>query len=104
MPGVPVPDIIELISSLSRLVIQRFSSEAQKLTSEAIGDGIADGVQKSSQRLFSIGVSIALIGTGFFLTLWGIATGIDTFFEMRGFGYVLIGILAALAGVLVYKR
>lgn len=78
--------------------------DAPKLAGDAIGKGIAEGVRKSTQRLFSLGVSLALIATGFFLLLWGISTILDTYFAMRGLGYVLIGIIAALLGALVFKR
>ncbi len=96
--------ITESLGDLSKFIIQKLSSEIQKLLSAAISSGIDDGLHKISKRLFSIGVSIALVSTGFFLTLWGIATSIDTFFAMRGLGYVLIGILAALTGALVFKK
>ena len=99
-----MPGIIESLGDLSKLAIQQFSSEAQKYVSDAICDGITEGIQKSREKLFSIAVSTALVGTGFFLTLWGIATSIDLFFAMRGMGYVLIGLLAAAAGALVSKK
>ena len=84
--------------------IKTLSTDAPKLAGDAIGRGIEEGVKKSSEKLFSLGISIALLATGFFLTLWGIATSIDMIFAMRGLGYVLIGVLAALLGALVYKK
>ena len=99
-----MPDIIESLGNLLKLTIQRYSGEAQKLASDAVGEGIAEGIQKSRRELFSIAFSIALVSTGVFLALWGIATSIDVFFAMRGLGYVLIGMLAAATGALVYKK
>lgn len=99
-----MPGIIESLGELSKLAIQRFSGEAQKLASDAIGEGIAEGIQKSREKLFSLAISISLVGSGSFLALWGIATGIDTYFAMRGFGYLLVGLLASVTGALVYKK
>ncbi len=65
---------------------------------------IAEGIEKSRKKLFTIGISIAVAGIGFFLILWGIASTIDAIFAMRGFGFVLVGIIAVLAGALAYKR
>lgn len=95
--------MIKFLLDLSKSIIESFPEKVQKQASEAIGSGIAEGVEKSKKKFFYLGISIALIGTGFFLTLWGIATGIDTIFAMQGLGYVLIGILAILGGALVNK-
>ncbi len=99
-----MPGITEFLGDLSKLVIQWLSNEVQTLVSAAISDGIETGLNKISRKFLSIGISLALISTGFFLTLWGIATNIDTIFAMRGLGYVLIGILAALTGALIIKK
>ena len=96
-----MPGLLESLGSLSRLAIERVSSETQQFASDTIGDGIAEGIKRSRESIFSLGISIALMGTGFFLTLWGIATGIDTYFAMRGLGYVLIGVLVAVTGALL---
>ncbi len=69
-----------------------------------LGNEIAEGIEKSRKKLFTIGVSIALAGIGFFLILWGIASMIDTIFAMRGFGFVLAGIIAVLSGALAHKK
>jgi hypothetical protein len=93
----------EFLLGLVNGIIQGLPGEAQKHVSDAIGNGIAQGVEKSRKKLFSVGVSIALIGIGLFLLLWGIATSIDIIFKMDGFGYVLIGIPAILIGIILYK-
>lgn len=77
--------------------------EGQKEISHIIGEGIAEGIEKSGKELFSIGISITFIGIGFFLTIWGIATAIDIIFSMKGFGYILMGIFAILVGF-IYKK
>ncbi|NJD77615.1 MAG: hypothetical protein FIB08_11050 [Candidatus Methanoperedens sp.] len=69
-----------------------------------LGDEIVEGIEKSRKKLFTIGISIALAGTGFFLILWGIASTIDTIFAMRGLGFVIVGIIAILTGALTYKK
>ena len=99
-----MPGIIESLGNISKAAIERFYSDTQKLASEAIGNGLAEGLEKSRGKLLTIAISIALLTTGFFLTLWGIASAIDMYFTMRGLGYVLIGILAAVTGALVYKK
>ncbi len=99
-----MPGIIETLGNLSKLVTQRFHDETQKYISDAIGNGIAEGLQRSSGKLFTIAISVALLATGFFLTLWGISSAIDMYFAMRGLGYVLIGMLAVVTGALVYKK
>ncbi len=69
-----------------------------------LSNEIVEGIEKSRRKLFAIGVSIALAGIGFFLMLWGIASTIDAIFAMRGFGFVLVGIIAVLTGALAYKK
>lgn len=70
----------------------------------AITEGIKETTKKISDDILSIGISIALIGAGLFLTIWGIATAIDRIFAMNGFGYVMIGIMAILTGIIYRKR
>ncbi len=94
---------LEFLLGFSKSIIQGFN-EVKKVESDAIRNGIVDGVEKCSKQLFTIGISIALIGTGFFIAMWGIATSIDTIFAMKGTGYVLIGVVTALLGALVYKK
>ncbi len=94
---------IDFFVGLTKSIIHGLS-EAQRLSSESIGNGIADGLEKSRKKIYSISISVVLIGTGFFLTLWGVATSIDVIFAMHGLGYVMIGIPAALLGALLYKR
>jgi hypothetical protein len=77
------------------------TNETQK---HGLGNDIAEGIEKSRKKLFTIGASVALAGTGFFLTLWGIASAIDLMFATRGFGFVLIGLTAIMTGALVYKK
>ncbi|HEY9204787.1 MAG TPA: hypothetical protein VIO58_02610 [Candidatus Methanoperedens sp.] len=94
-------DIVDFIQGLLDSIFHGFG-EMQKHS--GLGNEIAEGIEKSRKKLFTIGVSIALAGIGFFLILWGIASTIDTIFAMRGFGFVLVGIIAVLAGALEYKR
>ncbi|MCX9081196.1 MAG: hypothetical protein OIN83_03275 [Candidatus Methanoperedens sp.] len=91
--------IMDFLSGLSKSIIQGIS-EVQG----GIGNSIEEGVEKFRKELFITGVAISIAGTGFFLTLWGIASAIDTMFAMWGLGFVLVGLLAVLTGVLVYKK
>lgn len=91
---------IDFLCGLTKTVIQGLG-ESQK---HGIGNEVAEGIEKSRKKLFTIGVSVALAGTGFFLILWGISSAIDSMFVMRGFGFVLIGLVAALAGTIAYKK
>jgi len=93
--------IIDFLSGLSESIIQGFS-EALKHT--GIGNSIEECIEKFRKKLFTAGVAISLVATGFFLILWGIASAIDAMFTMRGLGYVLIGLLGVLTGALVYKK
>lgn len=93
-------DIVGFIHGLLHSLIQGIN-ETQK---HGLGNDIAEGIEKSRKKLFTIGASVALAGTGFFLTLWGIASAIDLMFATRGFGFVLIGLIAILTGALVYKK
>ncbi len=97
-------DLLESLGDTYKLVIQLISQEIEKLVTRAIAAGAAEGFHKFSEKLLSITIAAALIATGFLLTLWGIATAIDTYFAMKGFGYVLIGLLASVTGALVYKK
>ncbi len=94
-------DIVDFLQGLSNSLIQGFGG-IQK--NGGLGTEIAEGIEKSRKKLFTIGISIALTGIGFFLILWGIASTIDAIFAMRGFGFVLVGIIAVLTGALTYKK
>lgn len=91
---------IDFVCGLSKSLIEGFG-EARK---HGLGNEIVEGIEKSRKKLFTIGFAIALAGTGFFLTLWGIASAIDTMFTMHGLGFVLIGVLAILGGAAEYRR
>ncbi len=93
--------ITDFLSGLSKSIIQGLN-EAVKIGE--IGNSIEEGVEKFRKELFITGIAISIAATGFFLTLWGIASAIDTMFAMRGLGFVLIGLLGILTGVLVYKK
>ena len=93
--------IIDFLSSLSKSITQGFS---EALKHGGISNSIEEGIEKFRKKLFITGVAISLAGTGFFLTLWGIASAIDNVFAMRGLGFVLIGLLGVLTGALVYKK
>jgi hypothetical protein len=99
-----VPDILESLGDTSKLAIEWVSQETKKLVTSAVVAGVAEGFHKFSEELLSVTIAAALIATGFLLTLWGIATAIDTYFAMKGVGYVLIGLLASVTGALVYKK
>jgi hypothetical protein len=91
--------IIDFLSGLSKSIIQGFT-EAHG----GIDNSIEEGIEKSRKKIFITGIAISIAGTGFFLTLWGIASAIDAMFNMRGLGFVLIGLLGVLTGTLVYKK
>ncbi|NJD51952.1 MAG: hypothetical protein FIB07_03705 [Candidatus Methanoperedens sp.] len=65
---------------------------------------ITDFLSGLRKKLFISGVAISLVATGFFLTLWGIASAIDAIFTMQGIGFILIGLIGVLAGALIYKK
>jgi hypothetical protein len=91
--------IIDFLSGLSKSIIQGFIEHG------GIGNSIEEGIEKSRKKLFITGVAISLAATGFFLTLWGIASVIDVMFTMRGIGFVLIGLIGMLTGaLLIYKK
>ena len=93
--------IVDFLSGLSKSIIQGFI-EVQK--HGGIGNSIEKGIEKFRKKLFTTGVSISVVATGFFLTLWGIASAIDAMFSMRGLGFVLIGLIGVLTGALIYKK
>ncbi len=93
--------IIDFFSGLSKSIIQGFS---EALKYGGIDNSIEEGIEKFRKKIFITGVAISIAGTGFFLTLWGIASAIDAMFAMRGLGFVLIGLLGVLTGALVYKK
>lgn len=91
--------LIDFLSGFSKSMIQGFIEHC------GIGNSIEEGIEKFRKKLFITGVAISLAATGFFLTLWGIASAIDAVFSMRGMGFVLIGLLGVLTGVLlIYKK
>ena len=91
--------IKDFLSGLSRSIIHGIG-EVQ----DGINDSMEEGIEKFRTKLFITGVAISIAGTGFFLTLWGIASSIDAMFTMRGLGFVLTGLIGILAGALVYKK
>jgi len=93
--------IIDFFSGLSKSITQGFS---EALKYGGIVNSIEEEIKNFRKKLFITGVAISLAATGFFLTLWGIASAIDNVFAMRGLGYVLIGLLGVLTGALVYKK
>ena len=93
--------IKDFLSGFSKSIIQGFSDA---LMHGGIGNSIEEGIEKFRKELFITGIAISIAGTGFFLILWGIASAIDAMFAMRGLGFVLVGILGALTGALVYKK
>ena len=90
--------ITDFLSGLSKSITQGFIEHG------GIGNSIGEGIEKLRKKLFITGVAISLAATGFFLTLWGIASAIDAIFTMQGLGFVLTGLIGILAGALVYKR
>jgi hypothetical protein len=93
--------IIDFLSGLSKSIFQGLS---EALNHSGIGNSIEECMEEFRKKLFITGVAISIAGTGFFLTLWGIASAIDAMFSMRGLGFVLIGLLGVLTGALVYKK
>ena len=91
--------IKDFLSGLSKSITQGFIEHG------GIGNSIEESIKKSRKKLFITGVAISLAATGFFLTLWGIASVIDVMFTMRGIGFVLIGLIGMLTGtLLIYKK
>jgi hypothetical protein len=75
--------------------------------------GIEEDIEKTKNKLLAtvnivktIVISIVLFSVGIIMTVWGIASYIDQRFAMQGLGFVLIGIIAILAGVTIsaYRR
>ncbi len=91
--------IMDFLSGLSRSIIHGIS-EVQ----DGINDSMEESIEKFRTKLFITGIAISIAATGFFLTLWGIASAIDAMFAMRGLGFVLVGLLGVLTGALVYKK
>lgn len=94
-------DIVDFLHGFSDSLLQSFGDIKKH---GGLGTEIVEGIEKSRKKLFTVGISIALVGIGSFLILWGISSTIDAIFEMRGFGFVLIGIIALLSGAIAYKK
>ena len=93
--------IIDFLSGFSKLMIRGLS---EVLNHSGIYNSIDESMEKFRKKLFISGVAISLAATGFFLTLWGLASAIDSMFSMRGLGFILIGLLGMLTGALLYKK
>lgn len=89
-------EIIDFIHGFSESIIHGINS-AQK-------HEIEEDIEKSKMKLFVLATSIAIFSTGLFVTIWGISSYVDQKFAMQGFGFVLVGIMVILAGVLLYKK
>ena len=90
--------IMDFFSGLSESITHGFGEHSD------IGKSIEENIGKIRKKLFITGAAISLAATGFFLTLWGIASAIDAVYSMRGLGFVLIGLFGILTGALVYKK
>jgi len=86
-----------------KLFAQNLPEKLETHIANIISNGISEGVNKSSKKIFFIGISISLLATGFFLSFWGIATLIDGLFEMHGAGYLVLGIISVLFGIVLSK-
>ena len=93
--------IIDFLSGFSKSIIQGLS---EVLNHSGICNSIDESMEKFRKILFITGVAISIAATGFFLTLWGLASAIDSMFSMRGLGFILIGLLGILTGALLYKK
>jgi hypothetical protein len=91
--------IIDFLSGLSKSIIQGFTEAHGE-----ISNSVEECIEEFRKKLFITGVAISIVGVGFFMILWGIASAIDKMFAMKGLGYVLIGLLGVLTGALVYKK
>lgn len=89
---------MDFFSGLSESITHGFGEHSD------IGKSIEESIKTIRKKLFITGAAISLAATGFFLTLWGIASAIDTIFAMRGLGFVLIGLLGVLTGAVIYKK
>jgi hypothetical protein len=89
-------EIIDFIHGFSESIIHGLN-KAQKY-------GIEEDIEKSKMKLFIIAISITIVSTGIFATIWGIALYVDQRFAMQGLGFVLVGIIAILTGALLYKK
>ena len=85
-------EVIDFIHGFSESIIHGLNEQKH---------GIKEDIEKSKNKLFIIVISITIFGTGIFATIWGIASYIDQRFVMQGLGFVLIGTIAMLAGVLL---
>ncbi len=91
--------IIDFLRGFSGSIIQGIGQ-----MQGGIGNSIEEGIEKFRKKIFITGVAISIAATGFFLTLWGIASAIDSMFSIRGPGFVLIGLLGVMTGALVYNK
>lgn len=88
-------EIIDFINGFSESIIRGINNE-QKY-------GIDEYIEKLKTKLFVIGISITIVSTGVFMTIWGITSYIDQIFAIQGIGFILVGIIAILTGILIYK-
>lgn len=65
---------------------------------------LSKDIEKSKAKIFSITIAIAMISAGIFLAIWGISSYIDSRFAMQGLGFVLVGTIAILIGIIIFKR
>ena len=89
-------EIIDFIHGFTESIIHGLSNEQKH--------DIEKNIEKSKIKLLFIVISIVIISTGIFVMIWGIASYIDQKFAMQGLGLILVGIIAILAGALLYKR
>lgn len=90
---------ISIIKDILRILSKYIAVELHKSIHSEINKYIEDVVEKSIKGLFNVGIVVSLIGIGFLLFFWGIASYIDRFFNNIGFGFIIIGIMVVLMGI-----
>jgi len=88
-------EIIDFINGFSESIIHGIKNEQNHRIEEYI--------KKFKTKLFVIGISIVIVSTGFFMTIWGIASYIDQIFAIRGAGFISVGTIVILTGIVIYK-
>ncbi len=84
-------------------IIQEFFKSMYDILHDEINRYMDEFLKKSTRKLFSTGITVSIISIGLFLLFWGIASYIDMIFKMTGLGFILIGIIVTLIGMLSYQ-
>ncbi len=75
--------------------------EIRRTIADGVSAGIEAGMERGRKRMMASGARFAFLAIGVFFLAWGIAKVLDSYSQLPGLGYVVIGFVAVLVWLLL---